>query len=131
MTLDSPLMDYWIGKIGTKLSFTRRWSNRKHTVDSDEYFAYSWPMAPYQTQGDYIKYGLELYFGFPMSNMKPYLGVGSEFKIEQISSNYIYLDNQTDAEADPYQFIPIDEHVERRFNYYAIGAVDIIIARYF
>ena len=49
LTLDSPFMDYGIGKFGVKINFIRRWSNRKHTVDSDEYFAYSWPMTPYQT----------------------------------------------------------------------------------
>ena len=107
------------------------WANRKHTEDGDEYFEYSWPMTPYQTKRDYIDYGVEVYYGFPMSNLKPYFGIGGQFQIEQISSSFIYIDNQTNASANPVASIPVDEHIERRFSYYAIAGVDYIVARHF
>ena len=75
IVLDSPLMSYWIGKIGVKINFLKGWGNRKHTDDGDEYFEYSWPMTPYQTKRDYIDYGVEVYYGFPMSNLKPYISI--------------------------------------------------------
>ena len=124
-------MSYWIGKIGIKINFLKGWANRKHTDDGDEYFEYSWPMTPYQTKRDYIDYGLEIYYGFPMSNLKPYFGIGGQFQIEQISSSFIYIDNQTNASANPVASIPVDEHIERRFSYYAIAGVDYIVARHF
>ena len=130
LALDSPLMDYWIGTIGAKINFSVLWSNRKHTNDGDDYFEYSWPMTPYQTKRDYIDYGVELYYGFPMSGFKPYIGFGGEFKIEQTSSSFIYIDNQTNAAANPVISIPVDEHVERRFSYYAIIGLDYIVARH-
>jgi len=131
LTLDNQLMEYWIGAFGVKIHFIRRWSNRKHTVDSDEYFAYNWPMTPYQTRGDYISYGGELYFGVPTGTLKPYFGVGGEFKIEGTTSTFIYIDNQTNAAANPYASIPVDEHVERRFGYYAIVGVDYMVGKFF
>lgn len=131
LALDSPLMQYWIGTIGAKIHFLTRWSNRKHINDGDEYFEYSWPMTPYQTKSDMIGYGVELYYGFPMSSFKPYFGIGGAFKIEQISSTFIYIDNQTNAAANPYASIPVDEHIERRFNYYAVAGLDYYIGRYF
>jgi len=131
LCLDSPLMRYWIGVIGTKINFKKGWANRKHTNDGDIYFEYSWPMTPYQTKRDYIDYGVELYYGFPMSGLKPYFGVGGEFKIEQISNSFIYIDNQTNAAADPVLSIPVDEHVERRFGYYLTVGLDYIVGRHF
>jgi len=131
LAIDSPLMSYWIGKIGAKINFVKGWGNRKHTNDSDIYFEYSWPMTPYQTRRDYINYAIELYYGFPLSDFKPYFGVGGEFKIEQISSSFIYIDNQTNAAANPIASIPVDEHIERRFGYYGIIGLDYIVGRHF
>ena len=131
LTLDSPFMEYWIGTFGARINFTRRWSNQKHHSDGDVYFEYSWPMTPYQTRSNYIKYGVELYYGFPMGTIKPYIGGGSDFKIEQITSTFIYIDNQTNAGANPYASIPVDEHIERRFSYYAVAGVDFVVGRYF
>ncbi|MAZ58602.1 MAG: hypothetical protein CMP56_04275 [Flavobacteriales bacterium] len=131
LSLDSPLMSYWIGIVGAKINFVKGWGNRKHINDGDEYFEYSFPMTPYQTKRDYIDYGVELYYGFPMSSLKPYLGFGGEFRIEQTTSSFIYIDNQTNASADPIASIPVDEHVERRFGYYAIFGLDYIVGRHF
>ena len=66
-----------------------------------------------------------------MSNLKPYFGIGGQFQIEQIGSSFIYIDNQTNASANPLASIPVDEHIERRFSYYAIAGVDYIVARHF
>jgi len=57
--------------------------------------------------------------------------LGGEFKIEGITSTFIYIDEQTNASFDPIVSIPVDEHVERRFNYYSVAGVDVIIGRYF
>ena len=130
LSIDSPLMPYWIGVVGAKINFSKGWANRKHINDGDEYFAYSWPMTPYQTKRDYINYGVELYYGFPLSSVKPYIGFGGEFKIEQTSSTFIYIDNQTNAAADPIASIPVDEHIERRFGYYGIVGLDFIVGRH-
>jgi len=129
--LDSPLMKYWIGTVGLKIDFVKKWGNRKHVQDGDAYFEYGFPMTPYQAKSDYIKYGVLLYYGFPMSNFKPYFGFGGEFKIEGITSTFIYIDNQSNASLDPIVSIPVDEHIERRFNYYGVAGIDFIIGRYF
>ena len=47
------------------------------------------------------------------------------------SSTFIYIDNQTNAAANPYASIPVDEHIERRFNYYAVAGLDYYIGRHF
>lgn len=129
--LDSPLMKYGIGVVGLKIDFVKKWSNRKYINDGDAYFEYAFPMTPYQAKSDYIKYGMLLYYGFPLSNFKPYVGFGGEFKIEGITSTFIYIDEQTNASWDPIVSIPVDEHIERRFNYYGVAGVDVIIGRYF
>ena len=131
LSLDSPLMSYWIGVIGAKINFKKGWGNRKHTEDGDNYFAYSWPMTPYQTKRDYIDYGVEVYYGFPTGSAKPYIGFGGQFKIEQITSSFIYIDNQTNASSNPIASIPVDEHIERRISYYAIAGLDYIVGRHF
>ena len=128
--VDSPLMQYWIGYVGVKIHFKKLWANRKHINDGDGYFENTFPMTPYQTRRDYISYALELYFGGSNSQpIKPYIGLGSEFKIEEITSNFIYINNDTDASANAYEAIPVDEHVERRFAYYAVGGVDYRVAK--
>ena len=130
LSLDSPLMDFWIGVFGAKVIFSKGWSNRKHKEDNDNYFETTWPMTPYQTESDYIDYGVELYYGFPFSNIKPYLGVGGDLKVEQISSTFIDIDADTNAASDPISAIPVDEHIERRLGYYVVAGVDCIIGRY-
>ena len=128
--IDSPLMQYWIGYIGIKVHFKKLWANRKHINDGDAYFENTFPLTPYQTKRDYISYALELYYGgCNCQAIKPYIGLGSEFKIEQNTSSFIYIDNQTNAGANPYEAIPVDEHVERRFAYYAVLGVDYRVAR--
>ncbi len=128
--LDSPLMQYWIGYFGAKIHFKKQWSNRKHVEDGDGYFEYNFPMTPYQTRGDYISYGVEIYYGGNNSQpIKPYIGLGTEFKIEEITSTFIYVDNQDNAGSNPYETIPIDEHIERRFAYYAVIGVDYRVAK--
>ena len=62
LTLDAPLMQYWIGVVGAKINFTKGWGNRKHIRDADQYLEYNFPMTPYQTETDYIDYGIELYY---------------------------------------------------------------------
>jgi len=129
--IDSPLMKYGIGVLGLKIDFLKKWNNRKHINDGDSYFEYGFPLTPYQTKSDYIKYGMLLYYGLPLSNFKPYIGFGGEFKIEGITSTFIYIDEQTRADLDPIISIPVDEHIERRFNYYGVAGVDVIMGRYF
>jgi len=129
--LDSPLMKYGAGIVGLKIDFVKKWNNRKHIKDGDTYFEYGFPLTPYQTKSDYIKYGMLLYYGLPLSNFKPYLGFGGEFKIEGITSTFIYIDDQFNANYDPIISIPVDEHVERRFNYYGVLGVDVTMGRYF
>ena len=130
--LDSQFMKYKIGFIGVKIDFRKQWKNRKHNNDGDVYFASSAPMTPYQTKIDYIKYDLALYYGgCNCKPIKPYLGFGGEFKIEETTSTFIYVDNQENAAADPYVSIPVDEHIERRFNYYAVAGIDVMIRRHF
>ena len=129
--LDSPLMKYGIGVVGLKIDFVKKWSNRKHIQDGDSYFEYGFPLTPYQTKSDYIKYGMLLYYGLPLANFKPYIGVGGEFKIEGITSTFIYIDDQSNANNDPIISIPVDEHIERRFSYYSVLGVDFIMGRYF
>ena len=131
-SLDSPIKQYGFGYAGVKIHFVKGWANRKHTEDGDEYFEYSWPMTPYQTKRDYLKYAFEIYYGGSNANsLKPYIGIGGEFKIEQIGSTFIYLDDQTNAASDPIMSIPIDEHLERRVGYYLMGGVDYRIQRHF
>ena len=130
LSLDGKLMDYGPGSFGAKINFKRGWANRKHIKDGDDYFIYSFPMTPYQTRRKYINYGVELYYGFFASNIKPYVGLGGEFKIEQTTSSFIYIDNQTNANLNPISAIPVDEHIERRFGYYAILGLDYIVGRY-
>ena len=130
--LDSQLMAYWIGVIGVKIDFRKLWGNRKHLNDGDVYFASTYPITPYQTKRDYIKYDLAFYYGGRNNQtIKPYLGFGGEFKIEETTSTFIYIDNQINASADPYVSIPVDEHVERRFNYYGVAGVDVMLRRHF
>ena len=129
--LDSPLMKYGTGVVGLKIDFIKKWGNRKHIKDGDAYFEYGFPLTPYQTKSDYIKYGMLLYYGVPLATFKPYFGVGGEFKIEGITSTFIYIDEQTNAALDPIVSIPVDEHIERRFNYYGVLGVDVIMGRHF
>ena len=131
LSLDAPIMPYWIGVIGVKINFTKGWGNRKHIRDADEYLQYNYPMTPYQSERDYIDYGMELYYGFPLSEFKPYFGGGGEFKVEQISNIFIEIDNLTNANAEPISGIPVDEHVERRLTYYLVAGFDYILGRYF
>tara|TARA_B110000444_G_C18607116_1_gene485864 strand:- start:36 stop:743 length:708 start_codon:yes stop_codon:yes gene_type:complete len=128
--LDQRIMDYWIGTFGANLLFVKRWSNRKHIRDADTYFEYSWPMTPYQIRSDYISYRIELYYCIMLGEFRPYIGIGGEFKIAQISSTFIYIDNQTNAAANPYASIPVDERIERRFGYFATAGIDYYIAKY-
>tara|TARA_B100000579_G_scaffold426944_1_gene434865 strand:- start:298 stop:1005 length:708 start_codon:yes stop_codon:yes gene_type:complete len=130
LTIDSPLVEYWIGEFGAKIMFAKGWSNRKHTEDNDGYFEQTWPMTPYQTESDYIDYAVELYYGFPFSNIKPFIGFGGDLKIEQISSLFIDINEDVNAASDPIGAIPVDEHIEKRLGYYIVGGVDCIIGRY-
>jgi len=118
------LMKYKIGWFGVGIHFKRQWSNRKHIKDGDAYFEYGAPMTPYQTRGDYIGYNTRLYYFVNISGVKPAVGIGGEFKIEQISSRFIYIDNQINASANPYAAIPVDEHIERRFAYYIYTSIN-------
>ena len=129
--LDQLIMEYGPGMFGADLFFIKRWSNRKHISDGDSYFEYGWPMTPYQTRSDYLRYRGSLYYSIPMGSIKPYLGAGGEFTIDQTSSSFIYIDNQTNAGANPYASIPVDEHVERRFGYFLVAGVDCVFSRYF
>ena len=113
----------WRGRI----NFTRGWRNRKHIQDSDIDFEYNWPMTPYQTKSNYIKYAYEIIHTFQPITIHPYIGIGGDFRIDQITSSFIYIDNQTNAAADPIQSIPVDERVERRFRYYAIAGMEIYV----
>ena len=42
LTLDAPLMQYWIGVVGAKINFTKGWGNRKHIRDADQYLEYNY-----------------------------------------------------------------------------------------
>tara|TARA_Y100000766_G_C18869281_1_gene587388 strand:+ start:170 stop:907 length:738 start_codon:yes stop_codon:yes gene_type:complete len=114
-----------IGFWASRINFTRGWRNRKHIQDSDIDFEYNWPMTPYQTKSNYIKYAFEIVHGFQPVNIWPYIGLGGDFRIDQITSSFIYIDNQTNAAADPIQSIPVDERVERRFRYYAVAGMEL------
>lgn len=116
-----------IGAFRARLNFTRGWKNRKHTQDSDIDFQYNWPMTPYQTKSNYINYSFELVNSFYPIDLHPYFGIGGDFRIDQITSSFIYIDNQNSASADPIQSIPVDERVERRFRYYAVAGMEIYI----
>ncbi|MBF25702.1 MAG: hypothetical protein CMP49_04210 [Flavobacteriales bacterium] len=129
--ISQTLMKYKIGWFGVGIHFTRRWSNRKHIKDGDAYFESGAPMTPYQTRGDYINYNTRLFYFTDFGGVKPAIGIGGEFKIEQISSRFIYIDNQTNASANPYFSIPVDEHIERRFAYYLFTAVEYNPVKHF
>tara|TARA_B100000902_G_C27319427_1_gene923388 strand:+ start:4995 stop:5597 length:603 start_codon:yes stop_codon:yes gene_type:complete len=112
------LMAFGPGSFAVSLDFQRGWRNRKHTKDEEAYFEYNFPMTPYQLKTDYIEYDMQFSYFIDLGAIQPHVGIGGEFKIEQISSRFIYIDNQTNASANPYAAIPVDEHVERRFAYY-------------
>ena len=126
------IMAFGPGNFGVDLDFIRGWRNRKHTKDEEAYFEYNFPMTPYQIKSDYIKYRMQLGYFMDLGELKiTILGAGGEFKIEQISSRFIYIDNQTNASANPYAAIPVDEHVERRFAYYIFSDVRYTPVKHF